>query len=90
MTTNTKEMPTPLSPETAAEAPKKSDWVPRDFEKDPLADLKIVNAWAQELFRWAVLITEEVREFEKTQITAPNHIPDPPNPPFLKDPGDPS
>lgn len=58
----------------------KSKWTPK---KHSDADLKTLNAWAAELHRWAAIITSEARIAEGARPSSSNHIPDPPDPPFI-------
>ena len=60
-----------------------SPWHSKKLRDDEAADIKTINAWAKELYKWAQVITDEARQFEASQAAAPaNHIPDPPPPPF--------
>jgi len=68
----------------ASKKPKgpKSKWRSKKLTPNPLPDLKIINAWARELHRWAKIVTDEVRDYEASTVNSQNHIPDPPDPPF--------
>jgi hypothetical protein len=60
----------------------KSKWHSKKLKNNVQQDLRDINDWAKELYKWAKIITDESRLFEYSHVHQANHIPDPPPPPF--------